>query len=85
MDLFNITTEDEEGKSPSEKDKEFKANFAASGSSFQKNRDGKTIIQMSDPSSAYLGEESSLRSSLLSAPFSSPCRPQVVGEHDQSA
>jgi len=55
VDLFNITTEDEGSKTPGDKDKDFKANFAASGSNFQKNRDGKTIIQMSDPSSAYLG------------------------------
>jgi len=57
VDLFNITTEEEEGKTPEMKDKEFKANLslAHGGSNFQKSKEGKTIIQVSDPTSAYLG------------------------------
>jgi len=56
VDLFNITTEDEEGMSDAKKDKEMKANLAYTGqTSFKTNKAGKTIINTSDSSSAYLG------------------------------
>lgn len=54
VDLFNITTVDEDFKTSNQKNKEFKANFNG-GTNFQKAENGKTIIQLSDPTSAYLG------------------------------
>jgi len=67
VDLFNITTVDEDWKNPDEKDKEFKANFCGT-SNYQKNEDGKTVIQVSDPTSAYLGPKLWPRENTISLP-----------------
>jgi len=53
VDLFNITMEDD-GMNNEDKEKSFSKNLGG-GFNVQKSGDGKTVIQTSDPTSAYLG------------------------------